>query len=342
MDGQDNMDTTEPVNALRPYTLEELSVISLPENLAEHTNEVELEQGKDPYGQTITNLTQLSRDLNSHMVEEKYAFTGSMSMYALWNDLMERKPDINIKRVLNQRVKGGKNDFDIAIREERKEVVMTEKLKFDEDAKAKQRGVIGNHMVDIQVRPVISDFPHKEVQLGEQKVLVQNPIEGIFERMSALAYPQVTNDGKENRKEIKWGVDTKLLKLYVMLSENLTEEELEVKLEGMWNKFQEGKRYQYPEYLASQVKEGKDQKELLLPSMSKLLNESISIEELPGKIKEKFPNIKPEIIDELLNTKDSEIFLKDIKLLIDLVTPKQDSYEEMSEKANENYRGITQ
>ncbi|MDD2270539.1 MAG: hypothetical protein PHG60_03110, partial [Candidatus Dojkabacteria bacterium] len=130
MDGQDNMDTTEPVNALRPYTLEELSVISLPENLAEHTNEVELEQGKDPYGQTITNLTQLSRDLNSHIVEEKYAFTGSMSMYALWNDLMERKPDINIKRVLNQRVKGGKNDFDIAIREERKEVVMTEKLKF--------------------------------------------------------------------------------------------------------------------------------------------------------------------------------------------------------------------
>lgn len=342
MEGHDNVDATEPVDVLRPYSLEELSVINLPENLAEHSHEVQAEQGKDSYGQTIDNLTQLARDLNIHMVGEEYVFTGSMSMYALWNDLMARKPEIDIKRVLNQRVKGGKNDFDIAITEDRKEVVMTEKLKFDEDAKVKQRGVIGNHMVDIQVRPVTSDFPHKEVQLGEQKVFVQNPIEGLFERMSALAYPQVGNDGKENPKEIKWGVDTKLLKLYVMLSENLTEEQLEIKLENMWNKYQEGKRYQYAQYLASQVKQGKDQKALLLPSISKLLKENISIGELSEKIKEKFTEFNPEIIDDLLNTKDSDIFLKDIKLLIDLITPKEDSYGEMCGKANENYRGITQ
>lgn len=341
MEDQDNMDTTEPDDSLKPYTLKELSEINLPANLAEHTNEVQLEEGKEPYDQTVINLTQLSRDLNNHMVEEKYAFTGSMSMYALWNDLMERKPNIDIKRILNQRVKGGKNDFDIAITEERKEVVMTEKLKFDEDSKAKQRGVIGNHMVDILVRPVIKDFPYKEVELGGQKVLVQNPIEGIFERMSALAYPQVSEGGKENPKETKWGVDTKLLKLYVMLSENLTKDQLEEKLKGMWNKYLEGKKYQYAEYLTFQVKEGKDQKELVLPSISKLLNESISIEELPEKIKEKFPDIKPEIIDELLNTKDSDIFLKDIKLLVDLVTPKQDSYKEVSEKANQNYCRIS-
>ena len=65
-------------------------MINLRENLAKQSHEVQLEQGKDFYGQTIDNLTQLSRDLNNHMVEEKYAFTGSMSMYALWNDLMER------------------------------------------------------------------------------------------------------------------------------------------------------------------------------------------------------------------------------------------------------------
>lgn len=340
MEGQDNMDATEPVDVLRPYTLEELSIINLPENLAKQSHEVQLEQGKDFYGQTIDNLTQLSRDLNNHMVEEKYAFTGSMSMYALWNDLMERKPDIDIKRVLNQRVKGGKNDFDITITEERKEVVMTEKLKFDEDAKAKQRGVIGNHMVDILVRPVINDFPHKEVQLGEQKVLVQNPIEGIFERMSALAYSQVGNDGKENPKEIKWGVDTKLLKLYVMLSENLTEEELEKKLEDMWVKYQEGRRYQYVEYLSSQVKEGKNPKELLLPSMSKLLNEDIPIDSLSFKIKEKYPNIDGKIVDEMLETTDDKVFNMNMKGLIDILSPEPDSYREMSKKANDNYLGI--
>ena len=52
--------------------------------------------------------------------------------------------------------------------------------------------------------------------------------------------------------------DVKLLKLYVKISENLTEEQLDQKLEDMWIKYQEGKRYQYSEYLASQVKEGKN------------------------------------------------------------------------------------
>jgi hypothetical protein len=341
MVNQDNMDLKEPVNGLSPYTLEELSLINLPQKLAEHTNEVELEQEKEPYEQTINNLVEVSRELNSHMAEEKYAFTGSMSMYALWNDLMEKSPDINIRRILNQRIKGGKNDFDIAITEARKEVVMTEKLKFDDDAKAKQRGVIGNHMVDIQVRPVMNDFPYKEVQLGDQRVFVQNPVVGIFERMSALAYPQIGNDGKDNPKEIKWGVDTKLLKLYVMLSENLTEDQLEEKLKNLWDKYQEGKRYEYAEYLASQVKLGKDPKELLLPSINKLLKESISTEDLQEKIKGIFPNVPLEVINTMLYTGDDKVFLNSMKEVIDLVTPKPDTHEEMCEKANENYFEIS-
>ncbi len=341
MKNQDQVDITQTNKILEPYSLEELSVISLPGNLARHTNEIKMEEGKEPYEQTIKNLTEVTSALNSKMEGEEYAFTGSMSMYALWYDFMNKKPNVDIKRVLNQRVKGGKNDFDIAIREERKLAVMEDKLGFDEDAVSKQRGVVGNHMVDIQVRPSIKDFPYKEVDLGGEKVLVQNPIEGIFERMSALAYEQIGNDGEVNSNEVKWGVDTKLLKLYVMLSEGLTKEKLEEKLASLWNKYQKGKKYGYVEYLASQVKEGKDQRDLLLPGMRKFLNEDISIEELPEKMKESFSGVPPENIDNLLYTKDLELFKKEAKQLIDSVTPKGDSYEEMREKANENYNEIT-
>jgi len=340
MEGQDQVDITQTKKILEPYSLEQLSVINLPENLARHTNEIEMEDGKEPYEQTIKNLTEVGTALNNKMEGEEYAFTGSMSMYALWYDFMNSKPNVDIKRVLNQRVKGGKNDFDIAIREERKLPVMRDKLGFDEDAISKQRGIVGNHMVDIQVRPQIKDFPYKEVNLGEEKVLVQNPIEGIFERMSALAYEQIGNDGKVNPNEVKWGVDTKLLKLYVMLSENLTEEKLEEKLANLWSKYQEGKKYQYVEYLVSQIKQGKDQRELLLPGIRNFLNEDISIEELPEKMKESFSGVSAESVDNLLYTKDLELFRKVAKELIDSVTPKGDSYEEMHEKANENYNAI--
>jgi hypothetical protein len=205
---------------------------------------------------------------------------------------------------------------------------------------AKQRGRIGNHMVDIQVRPTIKDFPYKEIKLDEERILVQNPIEGILERMSALAYPQIGNDGKENPKEIKWGVDIKLLKLYVKLSENLTEEQLEKNLESMWVKYQEGKRYEYAGYLASQVGEGKNPRELLLPSISKLLNEDITINELSYRIKEMYPTVGEKVIDDILDSNNSEVFLTNMKQMIDNISPKLDSYEEMSRKANENYYAI--
>lgn len=342
MENKDNMDSKEPRDSLKAYTLEELSLIDLPVNLAGHPNEIEVEAGKDYYQQTVDNLTQLTGDLNELMEGEGYAFTGSMGMYSLWHDLMERKPDIDIKRILNQRIKGGKNDFDIAITEDRKEIVMTEKLKFDEDAKGKQRGVISDYMVDILVRPVIKGFPNTEISLGEHKVFTQNPVVGIFERMSALAYPQVGDDGKENPKEIKWGVDIKLLKLYVMLSEDLTEEELEDKLESMWNQYQEGKKYEYAEYLASQVRQGKDQKELLLPSICKLLNKDISAKDLQKEITEKFTWVDGKIFAVLLYTKDSDIFLENMKILIDLITPEQDGYKVMRKRAIENYNAISQ
>jgi len=337
MEVQDQMDNTEPIDSLKAYNLEELSEINLPSKLSYHSNEIQVEEGKEPYEQNIKNLTEIASVLNSKMEGEEYAFTGSMSMYALWYDLMSRNKGVDIRRVLNQRVKGGKNDFDIAIREERKLAVMENKLGFDEDALSKQRGVVGNHMVDIQVRPRIMDFPYKEVNLGEEKVLVQNPIEGIFERMSALAYPQVGSDGKENPKEIKWGVDIKLLKLYVMLSENLTEEQLEQKLETLWIKYQEGRRYEYAEYLSLQVKGGKNPSELLLPSISKLLNKDIPIEGLELSIREEFPNIPEEIVSNLLNTNDGDVFLINMKMIIDSITPEPDRYQEMSRKANDNY-----
>lgn len=329
------VDLKDKGDSLESYSLEELKNTILPSGLALHPHSIRVEEGNSEYSQTMDNLVQVTAELNDRLGNEKCAFGGSMAMYLLWNDLMEKYGEIDIREILNQRIRGGKNDYDLTLELGRKNIVMKDKLGFKNSEIQKERGKVANQMIDVLSRPEKKNFPNREISIGEQEFDVQNPYDSLFEKLSALAYPQVDEFGKEREKEVKWGVDVKLYKLYLQLSEKLSEEQLNERLVELWGKYKKERREIGAEEIASEMNSGKNAREIV----GNMFRMSFSSdEELISKSQELYPKISIDLIRDLIGSVDKQSFIANIMKVYEVLDKDSDSYLEMHRKAEDNFR----
>ncbi|HHX99708.1 TPA: hypothetical protein GX533_03500 [Candidatus Dojkabacteria bacterium] len=330
-------DKKENENSLDSYTLDELKSVSLPTNLALHAHPIQVEEGKSEYSKTMENLGEVVSELNRRLGDEKCAFGGSMAMYLLWNNLMKEDSSIDIKDRLNERIRGGKNDYDLMLESGRKNSVM-EKLGFKDSDMKLERGLVANHMVDILHRPEKRSFPNEKIIIKEQEFYVQNPYDSLFEKLTALAYPQIDDSGNERPKELKWGVDAKLYKLYLQLSDKISEDELNEKLAELWPKYKEETREVRAKETALEMDSGKSAKDIIANMFKMPFS---SDEELILKAQELYPNVPTDLIVDLIGSVDKESFVENIMRVFKIMDKESDSYSEMHSKAEENYSVIS-
>jgi len=329
-------DTKEDKGSLDSYTLDELKNTNLPENLTSTAHPVQIEEGESEYSKTIKNLGEVVGELNSRLGDEKCAFGGSMAMYLLWDNLMREDSRVDIKDRLNERIRGGKNDYDLILESGREDIVM-QKLGFSDSDMNRRRGFVANHMVDILSCSEKRSFPNKKVVVGGQEFYVQNPYDSLLEKLTALAYPQIDNSGNERPKEIKWGVDAKLYKLYLQLSEKISEDELNEKLAELWPKYKEETREVKARDMALEMDSGKSARDIIA-NMFKI--PFSSNEELISKTHELYPNVSIDLVVNVIGSVDKESFVENIMKVFQIVDKDSDSYLEMYSKAEENYSAI--
>ncbi len=329
-------DTKEGGGSLGSYTLDELKSTPLPENLSSHSHPIQIEEGESECSKTIQNLGELVGELNHRLGDEKCALGGSMAMYLLWDNLMKEDNSIDIKDRLNERIRGGKNDYDLMLESGRDDIVM-QKLGFSDSDIKRRRGFVANHMVDVLGCSEKRSFPNKEVVVGGQEFYVQNPYDSLFEKLTALAYPQIDDSGNDRPKELKWGVDAKLYKLYLQLSEKISEDELNEKLAELWPKYKEETREVRAKETALEMDLGKSARDIIANMFKKPFS---SDEELISKAQELYPNVSTDLIVDLIGSVDKESFVENIMKVFQIVDKDSDSYLEMYSKAEENYSAI--
>lgn len=330
-------DTKEDNGSLDSYTLDELKNTSLPENLTSTAHPIQIEEGESEYSKTIKNLGEVVGELNSRLGDEKCAFGGSMAMYLLWDNLKKEDNSIDITDRLNERIRGGKNDYDLILESGREDIVM-QKLGFSDSDMSRRRGFVGNHMVDVLGCSEKRSFPNKEVVVGGQEFYVQNPYDSLFEKLTALAYPQIDDSGNERPKEIKLGVDVKLYKLYLQRSEKISEDELNEKLVELWSKYKEETREVRAKETALEMDLGKSARDIIANMFKMPFS---SDEELISKAQELYPNVPADLIVDLIGSVDKKSFTVNITKVFKIVDKDSDSYLEMHSKAEENYSAIS-
>jgi len=228
-----------PENILSSYSTEQLGEEGvLPEKIASISHDVQVAEG-----QRLTHMLTLTTEVTNAVKEKTqrpFVLRGSVAMYALLNDLKSHNQVQNLT-MLEQRIAGGKNDFDVAFNPDEVEGAMND-FGWNEQEKANRRSVFGlahgKAMVDISGRVQLPSFPWVHVDVNGVSVLVVNPMEGILERMSILS------DSETPDKQIKWGVDVRILKAYLIVKNSWSEEQLEAELSKSWDKYQDDIRYQ--------------------------------------------------------------------------------------------------
>ena len=329
-------DTKEDNGSLDSYTLDELKNTSLPENLTSTAHPIQIEEGESEYSKTIKNLGEVVGELNSRLGDEKCAFGGSMAMYLLWDNLMKEDSRVDIKDRLNERIRGGKNDYDLTVESGREDIIMG-KLGFSDSDMELKRGVVANHMIDILSRPEKRSFLNEKIVIDGQEFYVQNPYDSLFEKLTALAYPQIDDSGNDRPKELKWGVDAKLYKLYLQLSEKISEDELNEKLVELWPKYKEETREVRAKETALEMDSGKSARDIIANMFKMPFS---SDEELISKAQELYPNVPADLIVDLIGSVDKESFIENIMRVFKIMDKESDPYSEMHSKAEENYSAI--
>lgn len=256
--------------------------------------------------------------------QKPFVLRGSVAMYALLNELRSNNQVQNLM-MLEQRIAGGKNDFDVAFLPDDVEGAMND-FGWDEKAKSDRRSVFnlaeGEAMIDVLGRAQLPNFPWVSVP-------VVSPMEGIFERMSILSNDETPN------KQIKWGVDVKILKAYLQLKNGWDNEQLESELARNWEKYQDDVRYQGVQSLIERHRNGEKAESIVRGLLR--IQEGTSDLDLEKTIKNLFPEVQDEIINKLLNPSSTEEFELAVKSIVDISTKPKTDYVTMSSRASSNY-----
>lgn len=326
----------------QPYTKNEMvEGGNLPEIISSITHVVEVGEGLR-LDLILNKICKVSRSIHRR-TSERFAILGSMGMYATLNELRSRQ-GVQQLLILEQRIAGGKNDYDIGVHPESLNKSMDD-FGWDDNAKRIQRGTVGGgeEMVDLMGRLELPHFPWRQTEVSGEKILVQSPEEMIFEKMGALINSDVNEQGKARIKEVKWGVDIKLLKTYLILKNGWDDERVESHLSQKWNDYLEDTlgytRYQGVRELVNLVKNGVSVEVVIRDALRKTRNE-IGQGDLRPELMNRFGEQGKELIDSLLLASDASRFETSLKALIDLRAGRKLSYEEARKKSEEEFSKI--
>ncbi len=322
---------------LASYTSDELRAgASLPDKISSISHDIE-NGTEDKMEVVLRQLTQVG-DTVANNTANKFVILGSMGLYLSLNEVRQDNERFTL---VDQRISGGKNDYDIGVHPEDLSITMSD-FNWDEQTQALQRGKVGqnNQMVDLMGRRELEHFSWREVQIGDKLYHVQTPEEMIFEKMNGLVNPGLNDEGTLREREIKWGIDIKLLKTYLGEKNGWTEDQVEQHLADSWNYYTEDNRYQGVYDLLKEVKAGRSIQVVLEETVRLRTGKSESIDVKEELIKQ-FGTENEKDIDELLSTESSSIFELKLKILIARKSGKQLSYEEVTKIASEEYAKLT-
>ncbi|MBU1132838.1 hypothetical protein KKG08_01035 [Patescibacteria group bacterium] len=323
---------------LDAYNIEQLSNEVLPERISSIHFDVEAIEGKR-LDKNFERIETSTRNIKKH-TDEKFAYIGSMGMYPLLNELKDLDEKVGDLAILEQRVSGGKNDVDVAFLPGKTRKVMLEDFGWDSEAVSKQRGELEGYdaTLDIMERDELEYFPWREVTLGNETFFVQNPREAICEKINAFLTNNYDEKGKPASNEVKWGIDIKLLKTYLIASENIIPEELEERLSEDWEVYVKGKVDVYEEY----YKVIKDVSELLNSENTpeEIIKGFVSDKELKVEefLKYKYPFADEEEIKNVLESDSKESFYLSLKKILDKNKPVHRTFKEAQNLASEEYK----
>jgi len=256
----------ENESSLSPYTSEEITDGErLPDRISSIKHDIETGE-RLKLDVVIKQAKEVAESIQG-ATKKRFVFLGSMGMYLTLNKLRENGKELML---LEQRISGGKNDFDVGVHEGELKTTMDD-FSWDDESSQLQRGKVGNgdQMIDIMARNELPSFPWCQVEIEGTKCLVQTPEEMIFEKIDALVNPRADDEGQPRKPEVKWGVDIKILKTYLMMENDWSKEQLEEHLSKRWGDYSDDVRYQGLSELASKVGQGKSAKEVLAEKLGK-------------------------------------------------------------------------
>lgn len=328
----------EGKDSLTPYSQEQIAKGErLPEKLSSIRHEIETgEKLKLDY--VIEQVAEASKAIKSKS-DNRFVILGSMGMYTTLNELRENGQQLML---LEQRISGGKNDYDIGVHPEKLKQTMAN-FGWNEQTISLQRGRIenGNQMLDMMGRNELPHFPWQATTIQDQEVNVQAPEEMIFEKMSVLINPGNDENSETRMREIKWGVDIKLIKTYLMMKNGWSDTEVEAHLAKKWDEYIEDTRYQGVSGLVERVAGGESVGVVVIDALRKRLGKEEIVDakqELLGVFGQGAENT---IQSLLASTSDTE-FSAHLKALIDIQTGSRLDYGEASQQATKEYSSLLQ
>lgn len=303
-------------NNLHPYTIEQLTSTEriFPEQIAEISHDVEAGERRR-LDIILENAAEVARNV-SEKTQERFAFLGSIGMYALLNEMKQHNPQVGELMLLEERIAGGKNDFDVCVAQGKKQTVM-QKFGWDKEQVELSRGTVstGKQMVDLMERQEKTDFPWQTVALNGEIVYVQNPEEMLFNKINALVKPGLDDEGNIREREIKWGIDIKILKAYLTIEKGVSAQELDTYLAKKWEVYTEAERYGSVAELAAQFNNADNIQQLLTPALEKTLGRPIA--DLRTDLISLAGNGSEGLIDNLLLAKDKAGFENALRVVVD-------------------------
>lgn len=324
---------------LSPFTAEELEQGDiLPEKIASIAHDVDISEGR-----RLDHMLRLSSEVSDELKKRtalRFALRGSVAMYVLLNELRDIDSAKELM-VLEQRISGGKNDFDVSVPPESVSSLM-EDLHFSDDDKTKQRSVIslksGRAMVDVLGRAELPGLPWVDVRVGNTLVPVVGAMEGIFERMSILAEPP-TENGKPIERQVKWGVDIKILKAYLMIKNGWSETQLDTELAQGWDTYQQDIRYSGVKPIVDRFRGGEPAEDIIREALGS--KGEGPVEDAGIAVRKLIPDIEDTLLQSLTHPRDADDFGQALRRVMDIIRPSSD-YTEVEATAETEYSKLLQ
>lgn len=322
--------------SLAPYSKEQVAKgEKLPERISSIRHDVETgEMLKLDY--VLEQVGNVSQAVASK-TDKRFVVMGSMGMYITLDEL---RSDGSQLMLLEQRIASGRNDYDIGVHPETATAVMTD-FGWDEERQRLNRGYIGEgwQMVDLLSRRELPHFPWRHTEVTGIPTSVQAPEEMIFEKMSALINPGTEDEGETKggvrAREVKWGVDIKLLKTYLMEKNSWSEDQVETHLAQRWSDYIEDTRYQGVAELTERVAKGESVDQVVRDEIKRRLGKT-QVEDPKSELEKILPGASDEI-EQLLSSPTPDIFSANMRGLIDRTAGKRLTYEEASKLATQEY-----
>ncbi len=325
----------EDERSLRAYSPEQLyQGVELPKQISSITHAVEVSESLR-LDYTLGQIKLVHQQVRAH-TDVRVVLVGSMGMYALLNELRLSGRELLL---LEQRIAGGKNDFDIGVNSEEIDQVMSD-LGWDATERAQRRGRVGTNpqTIDLSARTELKSFPWQGVEVGGEQILVESPEELIFEKISALVDPG-QEAGQERQGEIKWGIDIKILKAFLSEKNQWGELELDEFLSRRWEEYLEETRYKVVPELVSAVADGASPSQVILRVLVERLGVSAEDDPRQSLIK-LFGEVHSDLVETLLSASSAGEFEKTLRQLIDLRNGERLDYQAASQQAEQRFREL--